>query len=248
MRTSTPDATSDRTYRLTGMHCASCVQRVTALVQDAGFAESTVGLQAPQLRLRGAGDVTGVLNRLAAAGYVAEPFGNPAASAAGDSEAPSAGYGPLIAVVGLATVCGLLFTLFPPAPSVWGTWDGAMAKGMAFFFLFAGLLKAIDLRAFISGFRRYDPLARRVPAYAAVYPGLEWAAAAGYLWMPHNLVLNVLVAGWMGWNTAVAYRTWKQPGSVQCACLGGVLRVPVGPVTTIEYGAMALMAALMAVL
>jgi len=248
MQRSMPEA-SQQAYQVSGMHCMSCVARVAEIAASAGFAHSDVSLQSPQLRTHGPGNVPEMLAGLASAGYAVEPIASEhAPSAARPEHSSDASYVPLAVVVGLACVGGLLLAVLPIPPAKWGVIDGAMAHAMALFFLFAGLLKAIDLPAFVSGFRRYDPIARRLPGYARLYPLLEWGAAAGYVWFAHHTLFNAAVALWMGFNTVVAYRTWKQPGTVACACLGGVLRVPVGPVTTLEYGTMAVMAAFMAVL
>jgi len=243
-----PEA-SQQAYQISGMHCMSCVARVAQIAAAAGFADSTVGLESPQLRTYGPGNVAELVAGLAAAGYAVEPIAATLQPSAAKAELPAeASYVPLAVVVGLAGVGGILLAVLPVPPAKWGAVDGAMSHGMALFFLFAGLLKAIDLPAFVAGFRRYDPIAQRIPGYATAYPVLEWGAAAGYVWFAHHAAFNAAVAVWMGFNAAVAYRTWKRPGNVACACLGGALRVPVGPVTTVEYGAMAVMAAFMAVL
>lgn len=245
MQTSMPEGVS-RAYRIAGMHCMSCVARVQSIAEAAGFSDSTVSLSEPQLRTYGPGHEEVLRTQLIEAGYAVQAVSG--ASAPPTEAAAEVSYVPLAVVVGLAAVGGILLAAVPIPAARWGVVDGAMAGAMALFFLFAGLLKAIDLSAFVAGFRRYDPVAQRLPAYAQVYPLLEWGAAAGYVWFPHSTAFNVAIALWMGFNAAVAYRTWKQPGAVACACLGGVLRVPVGPVTTVEYGAMAVMALFMAVL
>lgn len=245
MRTSTPDGIRTA-FSVTGMHCGSCVERVRTAALAAGFADVQVSLSAPQLVVQGNGAVDALVSALAAAGYTAELLSEQTPQPVDPQTGGS--YVPLLAVVGLAAAVGTAWAVFPPSVARWGVGNAAMAYGMALFFLFSGLLKAIDLQAFSAGFRAYDPIAKSWGSYALIYPFLEWGAAAGYFWAPHATAFNLAVAGWMGFNTWVAYRTWKRPGTVQCACLGGVLKVPVGPVTTVEFGAMAAMALYMSVM
>ena len=245
MQTSTPDGIRTA-FSVTGMHCGSCVERVRSAALAAGFSDVQVALSSPQLVIHGDGTTDELVRALSAAGYTAEPL-------SGETPPPvapqtSGSYVPLLVVVGLAAAVGTAWAVFPPSVARWGVANAAMAFGMALFFLFSGLLKAIDLQAFSAGFRVYDPIAKSWGGYALIYPFLEWGAAAGYFWTPHATAFNLAVASWMGFNTWVAYRTWKRPGTVQCACLGGVLKVPVGPVTTLEFGAMAAMALYMSVL
>jgi copper chaperone CopZ len=245
MQTSTPDGIRTA-FSVTGMHCGSCVERVRSAALAAGFSNVQVALSSPQLVIHGDGATDELVRALAEAGYTAEPLSEQ--SSPPIAPQTSGSYVPLLAVVGLAAALGTAWAVFPPSVARWGVANAAMAFGMALFFLFSGLLKAIDLQAFSAGFRAYDPIAKSWGGYALIYPFLEWGAAAGYFWAPHATAFNLAVASWMGFNTWVAYRTWKRPGTVQCACLGGVLKVPVGPVTTLEFGAMAAMALYMSVL
>jgi copper chaperone CopZ len=245
MQTSTPDGIRTA-FSVTGMHCGSCVERVRSAALSAGFSDVQVALSSPQLVIHGNGATDELVRALAEAGYTAEPLSEQRSPPIAPQTSGS--YVPLLAVVGLAAALGTAWAVFPPSVARWGVANAAMAFGMALFFLFSGLLKAIDLQAFSAGFRAYDPIAKSWGGYALIYPFLEWGAAAGYFWAPHATAFNLAVASWMGFNTWVAYRTWKRPGTVQCACLGGVLKVPVGPVTTVEFGTMAAMALYMSVL
>jgi hypothetical protein len=222
------------------------VERVRSAALSAGFSDVQVALSSPQLVIHGDGATDELVRALAEAGYTAEPLSEQRSPPIAPQTSGS--YVPLLAVVGLAAALGTAWAVFPPSVARWGVANAAMAFGMALFFLFSGLLKAIDLQAFSAGFRAYDPIAKSWGGYALIYPFLEWGAAAGYFWAPHATAFNLAVASWMGFNTWVAYRTWKRPGTVQCACLGGVLKVPVGPVTTVEFGTMAAMALYMSVL
>lgn len=111
---------------------------------------------------------------------------------------------------------------------------------IGFFIVFAGF-KLIDLKGFAEGYTTYDILARKVFAYAYIYPFIELSFGLVMIIYPTSmplLVAEVIVMGFsgIGVTTKLAKRE-----KFQCVCLGTFLRVPLTMVTVLEdFGMVAL--------
>ena len=124
----------------------------------------------------------------------------------------------------------------------------AMHDFMGIFLAVFAMLKLFDLPGFAKGFQRYDLLAQRSRPYALTYPFIELALALGYLsmWRPpivYGVTIVVMGFGAIGVVTAL-----KKGMSVNCACMGTSLNVPLSTVAIVEDVGMAVMAAAMLIL
>lgn len=113
---------------------------------------------------------------------------------------------------------------------------------MGFFLAMFALLKLFDLSGFADGFQKYDLLAKRVRAYAFVYPFLELALGLGYLafWRPAFIHLATFVL--LGFGALGVIVALRRGLDTQCACMGTTLQVPLSTVALIEDLSMAGMA------
>ncbi|MCB1120009.1 MAG: glutaredoxin family protein [Verrucomicrobiae bacterium] len=98
-----------------------------------------------------------------------------------------------------------------------------------------GLLKLQDLLSFATGFVQYDLLARRYVPYAYVYPFVEAGAGvvmiAGFAtWIAAPAALFVSTVGAVSVTKAV----YVDKRSLNCACVGGGSRVPLGFISLTE--------------
>lgn len=121
----------------------------------------------------------------------------------------------------------------------------AMAFFEGLFFLVFGGLKLITLREFAHSYRSYDLLAKRSLAYAYAYPFIELALSAGYLtgFMPilvNSVTLVLMIIGAIGIFLAL-----RKGVILQCACLGGIFKLPLSTISLVEDLLMAAMAAVM---
>jgi hypothetical protein len=123
--------------------------------------------------------------------------------------------------------------------------DIFMMTFMASFFIVFGGLKLLDLQGFVASFRSYDLIARHSKQYAYAYPFIELLVglmyAANAFVVASNLATLVLTAVGIA---GVAMKLRKHE-TVQCACLGTFLKIPLTKVTLIENLAMFVMAAFM---
>jgi glutaredoxin len=103
-------------------------------------------------------------------------------------------------------------------------------------------LKLIDPPAFTSSFRRYDLLSRRLGVYARGYPYLELLLGLAVL-SGLNAVPIALLALGMGLEGGVSVikAVYVDKRDLDCACVGGNSRTPLGPVSVLENGAMVAM-------
>ena len=116
---------------------------------------------------------------------------------------------------------------------------------MGIFLVVFAMLKLFDLQGFATGFQRYDLLAKRVRAYAFAYPFIELALALGYLsmWQPRAVYIATIVV--MVFGSVGVFTALKKGMSVNCACMGTSLKVPLSTVAIVEDVGMAAMAAVM---
>jgi hypothetical protein len=97
------------------------------------------------------------------------------------------------------------------------------------------MLKLMDVSAFASSFLKYDLLSQRLPLYARLYPGLELLVALGFLSGQAPAATGILslllgIAGMISVYKAV----FIDKLALNCACVGGNSRTPLGVVSFAE--------------
>ena len=103
----------------------------------------------------------------------------------------------------------------------------------------------LDLKGFPNSFRMYDPLAKRIPIYAKVYPFIETVLGLMFL-----MRFEITIALWitifvLGTTTIGVAKVLLNKKSLRCACLGTALKLPMTEATFIENTIMIVMATLM---
>ncbi|MDC6405709.1 MULTISPECIES: heavy-metal-associated domain-containing protein [Maribacter] len=143
---------------------------------------------------------------------------------------------PLFLILGYITVASILLNYNRP------NWEGAMLDFMGLFYIVFSFFKMLDLKGFPDSFRMYDPLAKAVPFYAWVYPFIETILGVLFLmrlYVPFALIATLVV---LGITTIGVTRTLLDKKSIQCACLGTALKLPMTEATFIENAIMIVMA------
>lgn len=112
--------------------------------------------------------------------------------------------------------------------------DRYMANFMGLFYIVFSFFKFLDYSAFPASFERYDPIAKRLPAYAWLYPFIETSLGLCFL-----LQWQIEIALWvtlliLGSTTLGVLKQLRQRNELQCACLGTVLNLPMTEATLIE--------------
>jgi glutaredoxin len=144
-------------------------------------------------------------------------------------EALEVSYTPVIAVFGSAVLVAWASAL---------GWRGFMGLAIAML----AMLKLMDVPGFAKSFAKYDLLTQRWPFYGRLYPPLEMLIALGFLsntatGLTGSLALFVGVSGMVSVYKAVVIDKL----ALNCACVGGNSKAPLGIVSFAENGMMALM-------
>jgi hypothetical protein len=114
------------------------------------------------------------------------------------------------------------------------------------------MLKLMNVAAFAASFRKYDLLSQRWRAWGRLYPGIELLVGLGILLPPQPTSLGRLVGAmalWLGamGMVSVAKAVFIDHLALNCACVGGDSKTPLGVVSFAENLIMALMGAVMVI-
>ena len=143
---------------------------------------------------------------------------------------------PLFLILGYITVASFLLNY-----QNWNLGE-AMFDFMGLFLIVFSFFKLLDLKGFPDSFRMYDPLAKVLPVYGWVYPFIETALGLMFLMRFQTeiaLIATILV---LGITTIGVTKTLLDKKSIQCACLGTALKLPMTEATFIENAIMLIMA------
>ena len=240
-----------QTYKITGMHCGSCVAKVTAALKP--FAdEVVVTLAPPQAVVTNAkASVAALQAALSKIGTYGIEAASPAAlddrkPVAASIDVPETAswleaYQPLLVIIGYIAVTSLAGTGHA------GSFDGQawMTNFMAGFFLVFSAFKFLNLSGFADAYATYDLLAERWHGYGFIYPFLELALGLGYLFGVAPTLTNIATVLLMGFSSLGVLGALLNKRRIECACLGTVLKLPMSTVTLVEDLAMAFMAVAM---
>ena len=248
-------ATQTINVNINGMRCGGCAGKVrSALLRVGGVqaadvspqdgtavltATTPVDHQAIRDAVASAGDYKAT--SIAAAGE-AKPAAAPAHTApAADDSAPKESLYPLFLIVGFITGVSLLVAA---ASGNWAV-EPIMRHFMAGFFIVFSFFKLLDPPGFVSAYRGYDLVARKLPFWGWVYPFVELTLGVAYIlaWAP--ALTNAVTLVLMLVGAAGVLKALRDKRVIRCACLGTALNLPMTKVTLVEDLTMAAMAAVM---
>lgn len=234
------------TYSLMGMHCNSCVAKISKVLASVeGVTGIEVTLDPPQAKLRLSTAVPREVIDTAVRSAGEYKLGD-AVIDQRDAAVPTAqqeSLFPLLLIVGYLAGASIVGATNLPHHSL----HEVMRLFMAGFFIVFSFFKFLNLRGFADAYQGYDVVAQAWPAWAWIYPFVELGLGIAYLadinlrainW----LTLVLMLVGSIGVFNALAKRR-----AIRCACLGTVLNLPMTTVTLVEDLGMAAMAAYMLV-
>jgi copper chaperone CopZ len=105
---------------------------------------------------------------------------------------------------------------------------------MAGFFLVFSFFKLLNLRGFAEGYRTYDVIAKKIPAYGLAYPFIELSLGIAYLTGFAPLTTYIVTLMVMGISTIGVVQSLLKNSPFQCACLGTIIQLPLSKVTLFE--------------
>ncbi len=146
---------------------------------------------------------------------------------------------PLLLILGYITVATILLH--------YKNWSlrVAMLDFMGLFYIVFSFFKMLDLKGFPESFRMYDPLAKRIPVYALLYPFIESVLGLIFLMRFEVTIALIVTLVILGITTIGVTKTLLDKKSIRCACLGTALKLPMTEATFIENAIMIIMASLM---
>lgn len=116
-----------------------------------------------------------------------------------------------------------------------------------FFVIFAGF-KFAGYKMFAMMYAGYDIIAKRFMPYGYAYPFIELALGIAYLTNTFGMGRDLFTVVLMGVGSIGVYHEIKRRSGIYCACLGNIIRLPLGTVSLIEDVGMGLMAIAMLLL
>lgn len=235
------------TYRIEGMHCSACIEKIKLALLPLSFKFLEVTLNPPLLKIEAEQQpsITEINEQLATAGnYRVETI---AENKIEQNTIPMteetlnglSAYYPIfliaIYIVGITAINNIHGSNI--------NWHGWMNQFMAGFFLVFSAFKLLDIKGFAEGYATYDLLARRWYTYGFIYPFLELGLGILYVgaWLPvMTPLLTILI---MGFSSLGVINSLLKKQKIQCACLGTILKVPLSTITLVEDVLMVVLAA-----
>ena len=229
------------------MTCGSCVARVKSELLKLGDLLSVdVQLQSPQATISMNKHITtaALQQAVSKAGHytIAEADGGMVAMhKTNDKADEKSSYFPIFLIFGYITGITLVIQ-FAQGSFNWMQW---MSHFMAGFFLVFSFFKLMNLKGFAEGYRSYDIVAKKTPAWGFIYPFVELGLAFAFLTGFDPLTTNIVTLVVMAVSSIGVIQSLVKKTTFQCACLGTVIKLPLSKVTLFEDLLMVAMSAVM---
>ena len=143
---------------------------------------------------------------------------------------------PLFLIFGYITVAAILLNYKSQGLS------GFMLDFMGLFYVVFSFFKLLDLKGFPDSFRMYDPIAKKIPLYGWIYPFIELSLGLLFLMRIQIIPALIITIIILGATTIGVTKVLLDKKSIQCACLGTALKLPMTKATFIENSIMLVMA------
>lgn len=238
------------TYKITGMHCGACVEKVRKELSSLPDVENVeVTLNPPQaivimsrhvntdklnIAVQKAGKY--ILNEESES--IQTPL-NPFADKEEKSNLKT--FTPLIVIfiylmgfVILSEINRREFSLMH-----------SMNNFMGGFFLIFSFFKFLNISGFADAYSTYDVIAKKWRGYGFIYPFIELGLGISFLYHAFPKTTNVITLLVMSISSIGVIQSVLKKNKIQCACLGTVFNLPMTTITIIEDLLMVLMSAVM---
>ena len=238
-------------YNITGMTCSKCVAKVKSeLLKLGDVVSAEVQLNSPQAEVTMSKHITvpvlqQVIDRagpytISETGHAEHETGR----GANPSIAVSNSYFPIFLIFGFLAGITFLIQIVKSTFS-WLEWMNHFMAG--FFFVFS-FFKFLDLKGFAQGYSTYDVVARKFPAWGYIYPFVELLLGIALLLdiFPIGTTIAIIIV--MAVASIGVIRSMLSKSTIQCACLGTIIKLPLGKVTLVEDLLMVIMSTGMLVL
>lgn len=229
-------------YKVTGMTCNGCksslekallsINHVESVAIDLERSEANITLSSPI--------ATEILQQAIPEKFtISEKDNQNGAMTISEDKSELKQLFPLFLIFGYISITSILLNYNP-----WNV-KAFMLDFMGMFYIVFSFFKLLDLKGFPKSFRMYDPLAKAIPAYGWIYPFVEVILGLMFLMriqIPIALITTLIILSITTFGVTKALLDKK---SIQCACLGTALKLPMTKATFIENSVMLIMAVFM---
>ena len=118
----------------------------------------------------------------------------------------------------------------------------AMLDFMGLFYIIFSFFKILDIKGFSKSFKTYDPLAKKITIYGYIYPFIEILLGLMFLTRIEVNIALLITIIILGITSVGVTKTLLNKRTINCACLGTTLKLPMTEATFIENAIMITMA------
>ena len=224
-------------YKISGMTCSSCVATVTKAIESIRNVKNvTVSLDPGLAVIESNEDVSiDVIHSVLPDKFSVKPFKYYEDVNTDDKESFLAKLFPLILILSYISLTSIIINFGRSL-------DDLMMDFMGIFFIVFSFFKFLDYKSFPNSFAMYDPLAKALPLYGWIYPFIETILGLMFLFrfqLFTSIIITILL---LSITTYGVVNVLKNKQTIQCACLGTAIKLPMTIATLIENGIMIIMA------
>ena len=143
---------------------------------------------------------------------------------------------PLFIILGYISVTSILLNF-----RNWNS-TNAMLDFMGLFYIIFSFFKILDIKGFSTSFKMYDPLAKKITIYGYIYPFIEILLGLMFLTRIEVNIALLITIIILGITSVGVTQTLLNKKTINCACLGTTLKLPMTEATFIENAIMIIMA------
>ena len=143
---------------------------------------------------------------------------------------------PLFIILGYISVTSILLNF-----RNWNS-TNAMLDFMGLFYVIFSFFKILDIKGFSTSFKMYDPLAKKITIYGYIYPFIEILLGLMFLTRIEVNIALLITIIILGITSVGVTKTLLNKRTINCACLGTTLKLPMTEATFIENAIMITMA------
>ena len=143
---------------------------------------------------------------------------------------------PLFIILGYISVTSILLNF-----RNWNS-TNAMLDFMGLFYIIFSFFKILDIKGFSTSFKMYDPLAKKITIYGYIYPFIEILLGLMFLTRIEVNIALLITIIILGITSVGVTQTLLNKKTINCACLGTTLELPMTEATFIENAIMIIMA------
>ena len=213
------------------MHCEACVSKIEeALYNINGIEKVAVNLKNEMATIQGDATIDKIINIIDDLGYTARLNNNSEIK-----ESTVIKLFPLYLSFLYITAGSLIINR---SEFILGNF---MYDFMGLFFIVFSFFKFLDYKNFPGTFKMYDPIAKVIPLYGWIYPFVESMLGLAFLIREQLYIALIISLIILVITTVGVVRTLMRKESIQCACLGTALKLPMTTATIIENSIMLFM-------